>query len=168
MSGLRTKSTAHIVLAAFLLFFYRKIFGRYLRFQVYSYLAVGALNTGWNVLWFHILYYYVFLPVQHYLPPHLPAHSLALILSFIVTFPVGFWLMRTFVFRKGNTPIIEQFSKYVYVMVQGILLEYGIVRLAIEILRWEATLSKLSASAIVAVANFFIQRHFTFRAKVSP
>lgn len=156
-----------------LLLFYKIIFKKFLNFQVYSYLAIGIFNTVYNILIFHILYYHI-LPENHsgsFLS--IPKHTLALIIAFCLTAPLGFYLMRNFTFTQGNQTASVQFIKYIYVLLQGLILEFLIVYVMVEFMHMEkiipsgVTISKICASAIVATINFFLQRYFTFSRKTN-
>lgn len=161
------------IIQTILLFVYKLIFRRFLNFQVYSYLTIGIFNTAWNILLFHIFYYHI-LPAQLSTPfEFLPTHTLALIIAFCLTAPLGFYLMRNFTFTQGTQTASIQFIKYIYVLLQGLALEFLIVYAMVELMHMEklmkngATFSKICASAIVATINFFLQRYFTFSRKNS-
>lgn len=153
-------------LNSLLFFFYRRLsLNKVLSFQVYSYLVIGVFNTLLNGLIFHLFYYYILLPLhaEGYMPSFFQLHSVALLLAFCCSMPMAFWLTKTFTFQGSSLATKQQFFRYAYVLSQGLFFEYLIVRLFVEVLNIEATLSKFSASGIVAFGNFFLQKYFTFK-----
>lgn len=150
----------------FLQFFY-PIFKKWLAYDVYAYLAVGALNTALNIFLFAVLYEFILpkrgMDVGEY---NVASYSLALIISFFATIPTGFWLSKNFAFKTvdtSNEKIGKQFFKYVLVVSQGLGSDYLILKGLIVFFNTQPTIAKIASTAIVLTVNFLLQKYFTFK-----
>lgn len=141
------------------------IFKRFLPYDVYAYLAVGAGNTVLNILLF-ALFYQVVLIEKMYTIFSFPfeSYTVALIIAFILTVPTGFWLSKSFAFteapKQQNT---QQLIKYFLVVLQGLVSDYLIFKLFIVVFDAHPTASKVISTVIVLTFNYLLQKYFTFR-----
>lgn len=129
-------------------------------FQVYAYLAVGAANTVLNIGLFAILY----------LALSATAFSVeaATFFSFAITVLTGFWLNKNFAFPYAGNEKKEtskQFGKYFLVSVQGQFSDYLITKGLIVFLRIKPVPAYFISTLIMLALTFFLQKHYTFRAK---
>lgn len=153
-------------LDSFLYFFYR-IFKKWLPYDVYAYLAVGGLNTALNILIFAVFYEWI-LPKQGIwiLDFTIQSYSIALLLAFFATIPTGFWLSKNFAFKQAEEPLKKtpkQLFKYLFVVGQGLGSDYLILKSLVLFLEIEPTLAKLISTGIVLTVNFLLQKYFTFK-----
>lgn len=153
-------------LDSFLYFFYR-IFKKWLPYDVYAYLAVGGLNTALNILIFAVFYEWI-LPKQGIwiLDFTIQSYSIALLLAFFATIPTGFWLSKNFAFKQAEEPLKKtpkQLFKYLFVVGQGLGSDYLILKSLVLFLEMEPTLAKLISTGIVLTVNFLLQKYFTFK-----
>lgn len=153
-------------LDSFLYFFYR-IFKKWLPYDVYAYLAVGGLNTALNILIFAVFYEWI-LPKQGIwiLNFTIQSYSIALLLAFFATIPTGFWLSKNFAFKQAEEPLKKtpkQLFKYLLVVGQGLGSDYLILKSLVLFLEMEPTLAKLISTGIVLTVNFLLQKYFTFK-----
>lgn len=153
-------------LDSFLYFFYR-IFKKWLPYDVYAYLAVGGLNTALNILIFAVFYEWI-LPKQGIwiLDFTIQSYSIALLLAFFATIPTGFWLSKNFAFKQAEEPLKKtpkQLFKYLLVVGQGLGSDYLILKSLVLFLEIEPTLAKLISTGIVLTVNFLLQKYFTFK-----
>lgn len=153
-------------LDSFLYFFYR-IFKKWLPYDVYAYLAVGGLNTALNILIFAVFYEWI-LPKQGIwiLDFTIQSYSIALLLAFFATIPTGFWLSKNFAFKQAEEPLKKtpkQLFKYLLVVGQGLGSDYLILKSLVLFLEMEPTLAKLISTGIVLTVNFLLQKYFTFK-----
>ena len=83
--------------------------------------------------------------------------------AFITSFFVSFYLQRTWTFEQ-NTPgtMTHQMTRYFGVAIFNLLLNTGIVYVAVEYLGVWYVLAQILASVIVAVSSFFIYQHLIF------
>jgi putative flippase GtrA len=154
----------HFFLRAFYPFF-RKV----LPFQLYTYLACGAINTVLNIGLF-ALFYQLILPQPGFIiAGHLlQSYVVSLVVAFLLTVPTGFWLNRQFAFRQSNpdsNPAHRQGIKYFLVVLQGLLSDYLIMLLFIVVLHLHPTWAKVISTIIVLTLNYLLQKHFTFKVK---
>lgn len=156
----------------FLLNVFYPLFRKWMSFQVYAYLAVGAANTLLNILLFIVFYQFV-LPQGEIevLGFGLASYTIALVLAFILTVPTGFWLSKYFAFtdaednRKENT---KQLGKYFLVVLQGLGSDYLLLKGLIVFTGMLPTAAKIVSTVIVVTVNYLLQKYFTFKAKQHP
>lgn len=135
------------------------LFSRWLPFQVYAYLSVGAANTVFNIGLFALVYGSV---NQH----TVIAVEIATVTSFVISAFSGFWLNKHFAFtQSGNDKQTnrKQFGKYVLIAVQGQVSAYLLTKGMVTFLSMHASLAYLVTAAIMLTINYFLQKHFTFR-----
>lgn len=139
---------------------------KWLPFDVYAYLAAGAINTGLNILLFAALYQ--FLPLQIQLGFNgivIASYTVGLLLAFIATVPTGFWLAKNLAFQQSaTTDIGKQLIKYFLVVLQGLLTDYLLMLAMIELLHVHPTAAKIVSTLIVLSFNYLMQKFFTFKA----
>ncbi|MFC5624362.1 GtrA family protein [Algoriphagus winogradskyi] len=151
---------------AFLQLFY-PLFRKWLAYDVYAYLAVGAINTALNILLFAVLYEFI-LPKEGWviLDYSIASYTLALLIAFFVTIPTGFWLSKNFAFKSapsGGKKTTKQLFKYILVVGQGLGSDYLILKGLIVFFEMEPTLAKIFSTVIVLTVNFLLQKYFTFK-----
>lgn len=151
---------------AFLQFFY-PIFRKWLAYDVYAYLAVGAVNTALNILLFAILYEFVLPKTGLDIGSiNVASYTIALIVAFFATIPTGFWLSKNFAFKSvdvGKKKTGKQFFKYILVVSQGLGSDYLILKGLIVFFNTQPTLAKIASTVIVLTVNFLLQKYFTFK-----
>lgn len=131
---------------------------RWLPFEVYAYLAVGAANTALNIGLFMCLY----LALAH----TWLAVEIATTCSFIITVYTGFWLHKNIAFtHAGNEKkeLRQQLGKYALVALQGQLSAYLLTRALMSLLNMNATMAYVVTTIVMLTLNYFLQKHFTFR-----
>ena len=151
---------------SFLQLFY-PIFRKWLAYDVYAYLAVGAINTALNILLFAVFYEFI-LPKEGWIVDGytIASYTIALLLAFFITIPTGFWLSKNFAFRSASTGAKKtgkQLFKYILVVGQGLGSDYLILKGLILFLNMEPTLAKIFSTVIVLTVNFLLQKYFTFK-----
>lgn len=138
----------------------------WLPFEVYAYLAAGALNTALNILLFAVLYQ--LLPTQIIFTPtgmHLASYTVCLLIAFAATVPTGFWLAKNLAFRQSSpTGNGRQLGKYFLVVLQGLLTDYLLMLAMINLLHFHPTVAKVVSTIIVLSFNYLLQKYFTFKA----
>ncbi|SIN66095.1 GtrA family protein [Algoriphagus halophilus] len=150
----------------FLQLFY-PIFRKWLAFDIYAYLAVGAINTALNIFLFAILYEFI-LPKEGWTLAGytVASYTVALLIAFLVTIPTGFWLSKNFAFRStamGTRKTGKQLLKYILVVGQGLGSDYLILKGLILFVNMEPTLAKIFSTIIVLTLNYLLQKYFTFK-----
>ncbi|WP_339876627.1 GtrA family protein [uncultured Algoriphagus sp.] len=143
------------------------LFKKWLPYEVYAYLAVGAINTALNIILFALLYEFI-LPregfnIQGF---NIASYTIALLIAFFVTIPTGFWLSKNFAFKdatSGTKRTTNQLFKYILVVGQGLGSDYLILKALILFLSMQPTIAKIFSTVIVLTVNFLLQKYFTFR-----
>ncbi len=154
----------------FLKLFY-PIFKKVLHFNVYAYLAVGAVNTLLNIVLFTVLYLLINnsegLNIFGFLL-NIVSVEIATIISFLLTVISGFWLSKNFAFSNSSFDKKEnkkQFGKYSLVALQGQFSDYLITKGLILFLSIEPTIAYIISTFIMLILNYFLQKYFTFKTK---
>lgn len=151
-----------MILAAVDLFY--PLFQKMMPLQTFRYAACGGFNTCLDISLFFISYNYI-LDKQ---PVHLPfltigPHIAAFLIGFTVTFPIGFYLSRYVVFQATSVAKREQLGKYFMVVLGCLLLNYGFLKLFVDVFGWYPTPSKLLTTVFVVAFSYVSQKNFTFR-----
>jgi putative flippase GtrA len=151
---------------SFLKFFY-PIFKKWLAYDVYAYLAVGAINTALNIILFAILYEFILHKEGWLIGGYtIASYTIALFIAFLATIPTGFWLSKNFAFKSassGAKKTTKQLFKYILVVGQGLGSDYLILKGLILFLSMEPTVAKIFSTVIVVTVNFMLQKYFTFK-----
>jgi putative flippase GtrA len=152
--------------------FFYPLFKKVMPLQTFRYAACGGFNTLLDITLFFTTYTYLFhgQPL-HPLPSLFPnlivsAHIAAFIISFSITFPVGFYFSRYVVFQETSGSKVAQLGKYIFVVFICLMLNYGFLKIFIEVFKWHALLSKLLTTLLVVSFSYISQKHFTFKTVV--
>ena len=146
-------------------FFYPP-FSRFMPLQTFRYAACGGSNTLLDIILFHIfekkffpfgLFYFGSFAVS--------SHIAAMITAFSITFPIGFYLSRYVVFSESNLRGRIQLVRYFSMVLACFALNYMFLKVLIEQLHIEPTLSKIITTFFVVAFSYFSQKHFTFKVK---
>lgn len=132
--------------------------------QVFRYLACGAITALLDAIWYYIIYHYIvgekFIEIGSLV---VSPHIAALCVVFPITFFTGFWLNRNVAFRVTNLASLPQLAKYALTVAGSILLNYGCMKLFVEVFGIWATPSKILTTVVCAVYSFIAGRYFTFK-----
>jgi putative flippase GtrA len=154
----------------FLKLFY-PIVDRFMSFQVYAYLAVGAANTLFNIGLFAGLYWYIFRSASFIAFGYdiqFLAVEIATVVSFLLSVFTGFWLSKNFAFTDASNEKKEkakQFGKYFLVALQGQFSDYLLTKGQIVLLKTDPTAAYLISTVIMLIINYFLQKYYTFKKK---
>lgn len=66
-----------------------------------------------------------------------------------------------------NRDFLRKFSRFIYVGATATLLQYAILLILVEALGFSPVLASAIGFAISAIANYLLNRHFTFRSTLS-
>ncbi|MFC4232915.1 GtrA family protein [Parasediminibacterium paludis] len=152
--------------------FFYPLFKKVMPLQTFRYAACGGFNTLLDIILFFTAYTYLFHGQSlHPLPSLFPnlivsAHIAAFIISFSITFPVGFYFSRYVVFQETSGNKVAQLGKYIFVVFICLMLNYGFLKIFIEVFKWHALLSKLLTTLLVVSFSYISQKHFTFKTVV--
>lgn len=157
----------HVWLSGFILsmidYFY-PWFQKIMPQQTFRYAACGGFNTSLDISLYIIMHNYILhaQPIDVY-GQVISAHIASFIVSFFITFPIGFYLSRYVVFQETNVRKTVQLVKYFLVVLFCIILNYGFLKLFVEVFGWDAIVSKLITTVFVILFSYFSQKYFTFK-----
>ncbi len=140
------------------------LFRKVMPLQTFRYAACGGFNTLLDITIFFVSYNFI-LQKQ---PVHLSfltirPHIAAFLIGFMVTFPIGFYLSRYVVFQETSVGKRRQIRKYFTVVLGCVFLNYGFLKLFVEVFKWYPTPSKLLTTVFVVVFSYLSQKNYTFR-----
>lgn len=134
------------------------LFQKLLPYQVYTYLATGALNTALNIGIFMLCY--------QLLHTSMISVEAATAVALLLTILSGYWLQMNFVFTEGGADKKRragQLSKYALVAVQGQLSAYLLTKTMIIVLHLNASFAYILTTIFMLTVNYFLQKYFTFK-----
>ena len=138
------------------------LFKRFMPLQTFRYAACGGFNTALDITLFFISYNFIlkkqaihigFLTIG----PHIAA--------FLIGFCVTFYLSRYVVFQATSVAKREQLRKYFMVVLGCLFLNYGFLKLFVDVFGWYPTPSKLLTTVFVVAFSYLTQKNYTFKAK---
>ncbi len=146
-------------------FFYPP-FSRLMPLQTFRYAACGGSNTLLDIILFHI-FEKKFAPfgLFHFGAFAISTHIAAMIAAFSITFPIGFYLSRYVVFSESNLRGRIQLIRYFSMVLACFALNYMFLKVLIEQMHIEPTVSKIITTFFVVAFSYFSQKHFTFKVK---
>lgn len=149
----------------FIDFFYPP-FRKFMPEQTFRYAACGGANTVLGLAIYFVFYQFVFKGEDfdfgfYAFKPHIAA----LFVSFCINFIVGFLLMKYVVFVDSNLRGRIQLLRYFLSFAFNLVINYGLLKLFVEVLGMNALLSQLITTCIVILISYLSQKHFTFKVK---
>lgn len=143
------------------------LFRRVMPLQTFRYAACGGFNTLLDISLFFVSYNYVLQKQAVHLGwLTIGPHIAAFIIGFAVTFPIGFYLSRYVVFQQTEVAKAEQLRKYFTVVFICLLLNYGFLKLFVEVFSWYPTPSKFITTIFVVTFSYLSQKNYTFKANI--
>lgn len=134
------------------------LFQKLLPYQVYTYLATGALNTVLNIGIFMLCY--------RLFNTSIIAVEAATAVALLLTILTGYWLQMNFVFTDSGSDKklhTRQLTKYAFVAIQGQLSAYLLTKTMIIVLHLNASFAYILTTIFMLTINYFLQKYFTFR-----
>lgn len=145
--------------------FYFPPFSNMMPLQTFRYAVCGAVNQGFDLTLYAVLYNFVldkegvvqlpFVAISSYIA--------AWMIVFPITFLTGFWLNRHVAFRYSPLQGRVQFFRYMLSVGGSILLTYLLLKLFVEVTGFYPTPSRAITMLIVICYSYLIQKYFTFR-----
>ena len=145
--------------------FFYPAFNKVMDKQTFRYAACGGTNTLFDITIFTITHNYILhkqiVEVGSFaISPHIAAF----LFTFPMSFVTGFFLMRYVVFPEAAaTRKRVQMSKYLSVVFVCILLNYGFLKLFVDVFGWWPLPAKIATTFFVVAFSFFSQKKFAFR-----
>jgi len=140
------------------------LFRRVMPLQTFRYAACGGFNTCLDIALFFISYNFIL----HKQAIHISfltigPHIAAFLIGFTITFPIGFYLSRYVVFQETTVGKRRQLSKYFVVVLGCLFLNYGFLKLFVDVFKWYPTPSKMLTTVFVVAFSYLTQKNFTFK-----
>ena len=134
--------------------------------QTFRYAACGGANAAFGLFTYFISYQFIFSKqIFDFGFFAFKPHIAALLLSSGITFIIGFVLNRYIVFTSSNLRGRIQLFRYFISFSFNLVVNYGMLKLLVEIMHWNVILSQVITISLVIGISYFTQRHFTFRVK---
>jgi putative flippase GtrA len=145
--------------------FFYPWFKKLMPLQTFRYAVCGGGNTCLDISLFFISYNYVFQkqPIHLFFITISP-HIAAFLIGFLITFPIGFYLSRYVVFQEISVRKREQLGRYFTVVLGCLVLNYGFLKLFVEVFHFYATPSKILTTFFVVGFSYLTQKNYTFKA----
>ena len=134
--------------------------------QTFRYAACGGGNALFGLITYFISYQYIFAGrIFDFGFYAFEPHIAALFVSSAITFVIGFILNRYIVFTGSYLKGRIQLFRYFLSFWINVVINYGMLKLLVEVFEWNAILSQILTIGLVIGISYFTQRHFTFRIK---
>lgn len=141
-------------------------FRRFMPEQTFRYAACGGANTVLGLAVYFVFYQYIFKgEVFDFGFFAFKPHIAALLVSFCINFVVGFLLMKYVVFVDSNLRGRIQLLRYFLSFAFNLVINYGLLKLFVEVWGMNALVSQLITTCIVILISYLSQKHFTFKVK---
>ncbi len=139
-------------------------FKKFMPYQTFRYAACGGGNTLLNIVLYFVSYNYV-LKKQHlsFGFVTISSHIAAFLMAFIVIFPIGLYLNMFVVFKGSNLRKRIQLFRYFLVVMICIFLNYILLSIFVDILKWYPTPSMVLATCLIIVFSYLSQLKFSFK-----
>jgi putative flippase GtrA len=150
---------------SFIEFFYFP-FLRFIPLKTFKYAACGGTTVVIDFMVYWFCYHFIFLASPVDLDFHVfEPHTLAQTCAFLVSFPLGFVLNKFVVFTESDLRGRVQLFRYGLTVIGSFALSILFLKLFCEVFEWNATFSKILATAMVVIYSYFSQQYFSFRVK---
>ena len=150
---------------SFLDFFY-PLFKRFFDRTTYYYAVCGVSNLVLSWFLFFIFYQFLFKKENWHLPLvnfTLSSYTMTAFLCFIISFSIGFTLLKYVVFTKSHLKGFTQLFRYAVSALITSFTSWILLKIFIETFNFFPTLANISASCIVVVISYLLQRKFSFK-----
>lgn len=133
--------------------------------QTFRYAACGGANTLFDITIFTITNNYILhQQVVYFGSIAISSYIASFIFTFPISFASGFFLMRYVVFPEAATTRKRvQLTKYLSVVFVCVLLNYGFLKLFVEVFGWWPLPAKIATTFFVVTFSYLSQKKFAFR-----
>lgn len=132
--------------------------------QTFRYAACGGANALLGLAIYTFLVKFVFTgAVADFGFMVFETHIASLFISSTIGFVAGFILNRYIVFTGSNLRGRIQLFRYFLSFFFNLLINYGMLKLLVDIGDWDPVLSQVVTILLVIGISYFTQRHFTFK-----
>lgn len=147
--------------------FFHTPFRKLLTFEQFAYLSCGGFMAVFDVFTFYVCYNFVLCGKSiHVAGWTFTPHVASIWLPFPLVFSMSFLLSRFVVFSETNLRKRTSLFRYSLLVLICIFLNYGLIRLFVEVCHIHPTVSKVACTIIVAGFSYVMQKYFTFKTAV--
>lgn len=144
-------------------FFYPP-FNKLMAPEFFRYGVTGVGNMVFDWLLFYSIYHFVLHQEMLHLGfVTLGSHIAALVFTFPISFLSGFWLQKYVTFTASDLHGKTQLMRYALVVAINLGINYGGLKLFVEVFHFYATPSKMLITIITTIFSYVSQKKFTFR-----
>ncbi|MCO4294383.1 GtrA family protein [Solitalea sp. MAHUQ-68] len=134
--------------------------------KTFRFLVSGGTATLVDIALYRVFYYYILEQQSvNFLGSVISAHTAALCVSFTAGFITNFLISKFFVFNNSNLGTRVQLFRYALVAAINFSANYFLLKLFVEFMHLEPTLSRAFSAMIVAIMSFLLGKYFAFRVK---
>ncbi|MFT6054916.1 MAG: putative flippase GtrA [Roseivirga sp.] len=132
--------------------------------KLYRYAVCGGFNLVLDSVLYFVFYHFVLGKEDVDLSIIvLSSHIAALFMVFPITVLTGFLLNKYITFQESNLSGRVQLSRYLLVVMGGLILSYGCMKLFVDVLEFFPTPSRILTIVIVVFYSFMLQSKYTFK-----
>ena len=146
--------------------FFYPLFKRFFDKTTYYYAVCGVSNLVLSWILFFIFYQFLFAKENRHLALinyTLSSYTMSAFLCFIISFSIGFTLLKYVVFTKSHLKGSTQLFRYAISALISSFTSWILLKIFIETFNFFPTLANISASCIVVVISYLLQRKFSFK-----
>lgn len=141
-------------------------FFRFIPLQTFRYGAVGGVNMVYGIVQYWVIYNFIL--HQHDINllniVVVSAPVMAFLMNFVITFFTGFYLVKHIAFEESQVKSHVQMIRYGMVVVMNLGINYGGIKLFVEVCNFYPTISNALIQIITVNVSFLINKYFTFKA----
>ncbi|MES2588937.1 MAG: GtrA family protein [Bacteroidota bacterium] len=132
--------------------------------QTYYYVACGGANTVFGFIIYYITFHYLLnksdLDLGFY---SFKPHIASFFVSFGITFPLGFLLSKYVVWSESYLAGNKQLGRYIFFLVVFVGMNYGLLKLFVEVFYWWPMPSQILTTSIILVFSYLSQKYYSFK-----
>ena len=149
-------------------FFYPP-FKKYVSQQFFRYGVSGAMNLGFSLVSFFVIYQFIIQKrMLHLGLVTLSGHTATVIINFALTTFTGFLLQKYVTFTSSELRGRKQLVRYVEVATMNLLINYLGMKLLFEVIGIYPSISNAIIAVFTTFLSYFLQKKYTFRIKNAP
>ncbi|TAH02083.1 MAG: GtrA family protein [Sphingobacteriales bacterium] len=139
-------------------------FKKIMPYQTFRYAACGGGNTTLNIILYYLSYNHILKKQHLYLGfVTISSHIAAFLIAFLITFPIGLYLNMFVVFNGSHLRKRIQLFRYFLVVIVCIFLNYILLSIFVDILKWYPTPSMVLATFLIIIFSYLSQLKFSFK-----
>lgn len=132
--------------------------------ETFRYGVTGGLNVSLDIMLYFIFYNFILQrKVVNFGLVAVSPHIAAFLFVFPITFTTGFLLARHITFTESSVRGRIQLFRYAVSVGGSIILNYVLLKLFVEYLKFWPTFSKMIITVFVVAYSYVVQKFYTFK-----